>query len=71
MLTAYAIDNGRMIVSAAPDGGAMGSALWIDLLNPTPQEDAEVQKFLGIEIPTREEMAPGVNEQLVVELYSK
>jgi magnesium transporter len=56
MLTAYAIDNGRMIVSAAPDGGAMGSALWIDLLNPTPQEDAEVQKFLGIEIPTREEM---------------
>jgi magnesium transporter len=32
------------------------NALWIDLLEPTRAEDALVERFLGIEIPTREEM---------------
>jgi len=31
-------------------------AVWIDLLEPTPEEEAKVEKFLGIEVPTREEM---------------
>ncbi len=56
MLTAYTTEAGRMVVSAGPGAGATEGALWIDLLNPTPQEDAEVRKFLGVEIPTREEM---------------
>ncbi|WP_454657795.1 magnesium transporter CorA family protein [Bosea beijingensis] len=30
--------------------------VWIDLLNPTPEEDKRVEKHLGISIPTREEM---------------
>lgn len=32
------------------------STLWIDLLNPTPEEDARMEAALGIEIPTRAEM---------------
>lgn len=32
------------------------AALWIDLLEPTPAEEAAVQSLLGIEVPTREEM---------------
>lgn len=32
-------------------------ALWIDLLDPTREEDKLVEKHLGIAIPTREEMA--------------
>jgi magnesium transporter len=36
---------------AIPDG-----ALWIDLLNPTLEEDRLVEQHLGISIPTREEM---------------
>ena len=37
-------------------GQAMpATALWIDLLDPTQEEDARVEKALGIEIPTREE----------------
>jgi magnesium transporter len=31
--------------------------LWIDLIEPTRQEDAKVEAFLGISIPTREEMS--------------
>lgn len=30
-------------------------AVWIDLLNPTPQEEAKVERGLRIEVPTREE----------------
>ena len=30
--------------------------VWIDLLNPTKEEDEFVEKQLGIEIPTRAEM---------------
>lgn len=56
MLTAYAIEAGRLVIAAPADADALSAALWIDLLNPTPQEDAEVRKFLGVDIPTREEM---------------
>lgn len=31
-------------------------AVWIDLLEPTPEEETKIEKFLGIEVPTREEM---------------
>jgi magnesium transporter len=31
-------------------------SIWIDLLNPTPGEDAKVERHLGISIPTKEEM---------------
>lgn len=32
-------------------------SLWIDLVEPTRDEDARVEAFLGISIPTREEMS--------------
>lgn len=32
------------------------TAIWIDLLNPTREEEKAVEQFLSIEIPTREEM---------------
>ena len=31
--------------------------LWIDMLSPTPEQEAAVEQFLGMQIPTREEMA--------------
>jgi magnesium transporter len=57
MLTAYAIEDGRMTV-VDPEGVVPDAArpVWIDLLNPTPQEEGRVQSALAIEIPTREEM---------------
>src|SRR4051812_10730070 len=33
-----------------------GDVLWIDLINPTREEDAAVEKALGVSVPTREEM---------------
>ena len=32
-------------------------ALWIDLIEPTRAEDQLIERYLGIEVPTREEMA--------------
>jgi magnesium transporter len=32
-------------------------AVWIDLLNPTQAQEAAVERFLGIEVPTHEEMS--------------
>jgi magnesium transporter len=32
------------------------ASVWLDLLNPTPEEDACVERALGISLPSREEM---------------
>ena len=42
--------------------------VWIDLLNPTAEEDARVEKLLGVAIPTREEM---VEIEVSSRLYSE
>jgi magnesium transporter len=40
-----------------PAGLVIGpEVLWIDLVNPTREEDAAVEKALGVAVPTREEM---------------
>ena len=38
---------------APPPGNG---AVWLDLFNPTPEEDAYVERTLGISLPSREEM---------------
>jgi magnesium transporter len=44
------------------------SAVWIDLISPTQGEDKLVEKFLGIAVPTREEMQEiEVSSRLYVE----
>ena len=57
MLTAYALNNGRLEKAAL---GASGeppvNALWLDLMSPTRDEEGVVQRFTGVEVPTREEM---------------
>ena len=55
-----------MITGFAPEGGrlrAVGDSLadldglvWIDLLNPTAEEERLLEAQLGVDIPTREEM---------------
>jgi magnesium transporter len=40
-----------------PDQPIPGDALWIDLIEPTREEDHLVEAHLGISIPTRQEMA--------------
>ena len=46
---------GRAIAPAAL-AGELGEVVWIDMLQPTPEETGAVEAALGIEMPTREEM---------------
>ena len=59
MLQVYARKAERFClrpVSNAAIEQAISPALWYDLLDPSPQEVAEVEAALHIAIPTREEM---------------
>jgi magnesium transporter len=56
MLTVYDAADGILV----PREGSRvidGTTAWIDLLNPTKEEDALVEQSLGVAVPTREEMA--------------
>jgi magnesium transporter len=55
MIRGYGNENGRLRVvegASAP----LESLVWIDLVNPTDAEEEEVEKRLGIDVPTKEEM---------------
>lgn len=57
MLTSYTPAEGRVAVrEGLLPPAEMKQAVWIDLLNPTAEEEAAVQAALRLEIPTREEM---------------
>jgi magnesium transporter len=43
-------------VTIPPDGDVPEDAVWIDLVNPAPNEDKLIERRLGIAVPTREEM---------------
>lgn len=56
MISAYRLsDTGPVTLESLPEGGPGDDDGWIDLLHPTAEEDAAVEHFLGVPIPTREE----------------
>lgn len=54
MITVYQAAEGRLL--GTPDIAPGADAIWIDLLNLTPEEERDVEARLGLDIPTREEM---------------
>ena len=58
MLTAYALENTGLVRRDTAGGSvaALSEALWIDLLEPSLEEERAVEVALGIDVPTREEM---------------
>lgn len=57
MLNAYALQNGGLVrVPAAAGAVPPPEALWIDLFEPTPEEERLIETTLRIDVPTREEM---------------
>jgi magnesium transporter len=61
MLRIHRCEGDRLVARTLPgaDGSGLGPSegpLWLDLLNPTPEEDACVERALGISLPSREEM---------------
>ena len=57
MLRCYTQNNGQLVEVAWGLGEARPALVWIDLLNPTPEEDAIVEGYLSLSVPTRAEMA--------------
>ena len=57
MLSVYVPRGGRLErVPVEPGALLPDEAVWLDLVAPTVQEDKAVEQFLGIAVPTREEM---------------
>ncbi len=61
MLTVYVLRGTALEPHVVEDekglpAGLPESAVWLDLLNPTLEEDRLVEKLVGVAIPTREEM---------------
>ena len=63
MITTYRVEGGQMrvgdLLPALPGPGEAGAPtppIWIDLVQPTMQEERLVEQLIGVELPTREEM---------------
>lgn len=59
MLRAYGIDSGRLkpLPASESDSSVPAGVLWIDLNNPSRDEEKAVEARLGLQVPTRQEMA--------------
>jgi magnesium transporter len=57
MLSLFRPHHDVQIDQPGPDWRPPSDTVWIDLLNPTEAEEEAVELALGIDIPTREEMA--------------
>ncbi len=55
MISGFAAAEGKLRPLDDALSGAAG-AVWLDILRPTPEEEAALEKALQLEIPTREEM---------------
>ena len=56
MLVAYGLsEKGPEPIPLGPDGHVPAGATWIDLFQPSPDEDHAAEAFLGASLPTREE----------------
>jgi len=57
MITAYVPGaSGLQRIALQPGAPIPENAVWLDLLEPSPEEETRVEKALGEEVPTREEM---------------
>lgn len=55
MMKAFVAENDRLrpVGGVTPDSTGI---VWVDLLDPSREEEASVERWLGVDIPTREEM---------------
>jgi len=69
MLTAFSASGTQVVdPGTASCAGSLQGAIWIDLLDPSPQETRAVESALGIELPTRKEIQEiEVSSRLYVE----
>lgn len=66
--TFSALDGHLHVEEDAPADSLPLGALWLDLQSPTPQEEAAVERLVGLDIPTRAEAAAiGESARLYIE----
>ncbi|WP_419803676.1 magnesium transporter CorA family protein [Terriglobus sp.] len=53
MITTYLLQSGKLLADA---NGSVQDALWVDLFDPTADEEHRVEEVLHVQIPTRAEM---------------
>ena len=57
MLTVYSLgQQGLKRIERTPEAPIDQDAIWLDLVEPTVDEERLVEARLGVEVPTREEM---------------
>jgi magnesium transporter len=56
MLYQYCREADRLVSHPGGEAAALTQPVWIDLLNPTREEEQLVEKMLGVSLPTRGEM---------------
>ena len=57
MIYVYTLEDDYLMASAALPGAEMpGNAIWVDLLNPTHEEDLHVENWMKASIPTHDDM---------------
>jgi magnesium transporter len=56
VLRAYYTDATKLVEKPLRPDAPASRLVWIDLMNPVPEEDAQVEALLGITIPTQAEM---------------
>ncbi|MGD9603821.1 MAG: magnesium transporter CorA family protein [Gammaproteobacteria bacterium] len=57
MITTYcSVPEGLRAYPGFVTGDHLARARWIDLFEPTPEEEAHAEQVLGVDLPTREEM---------------
>lgn len=54
MINAYVCREGQLVRQADPS--IQAETVWLDLVNPTPEDEAVIEKALGIDVPTRDEV---------------
>src|SRR5215207_10783863 len=59
MMAIYGLLQGRLVRLEQTDRDlpALNDVVWIDLYDPTREEERAVEALLGLEVPTRQEMA--------------
>jgi magnesium transporter len=59
MLSIFYTNDGHLVkLEACPEPGGIAreNIVWVDLIHPTKEEEAQVEAFLGVDVPTRDEM---------------
>lgn len=55
MIKAFVVENDRLRLADGFSADA-GKVVWADLFNPSREEEAAIEQWLGVRIPTREDM---------------